>query len=291
MASRTKRNGVLKIAGVGACAALLIGAGLSLASADDDAGRSTTAGAQTVNCPDVAGRLPAVPAAARADVDRELAALAKQIDEADGRLAELAVNPQGGPNFVQLAILGPLESKRIAALDRIRISFDRVGAAAPEGLDRLARCGVGAGVPADDDTAVPGDDADNGNGGNGNGNGGNGNGGNGNAGGGNGNGGQTGARTVNCPDVEGRFPNVPAAARAGVDAEFANLRQQINEADNRLAELAANPQGGPAFIQNAILGPLEDRRIAVINRIATNIGRVTGDRPTPPLELAPCGLN
>jgi hypothetical protein len=239
------------------------------------------AGAQTVNCPDVAGRLPAVPAAAQAQVDRELAALRQQISEADTRLAQLAVNPQGGANFVQNAILGPLRDKRAAVLDRIELSFTRLGAAAPAGLDALATCGLnGAG-------AAPVNNGGNNNAGGNN----NGNNNGGNNGGNNGAPAATGARTVNCPDVASRLPAVPAAARAGVDQELANLRQQITEANNRLAQLAANPQGGANFIQNAILGPLEDRRVAVINRIATNIGRVTGERPVPPLELAPCGLN
>ncbi|GGM24020.1 hypothetical protein [Micromonospora yangpuensis] len=258
------------------------------------------AGAQTVNCPDVSGRIGAVPAAAQANIDRELAALQQQINEANARLAQLAVRPEGGPNFVQLAILGPLEDKRIAVLDRIRQSFTRLGAAAPAGLDALATCGVNA--PANAGNAGnAGNNAGNGNAGNnnagnagnnaGNGNAGNGNAGNGNGNAGNGNAAPAGAQTVNCPDVTGRIGAVPAAAQAGVNQELANLQQQINEANTRLAQLAVRPEGGPNFVQLAILGPLEDKRIAVINRIATNIGRVTGERPVPPLELATCGLN
>jgi hypothetical protein len=43
-------------------------------------------------------------------------------------------------------------------------------------------------------------------------------------------------------------------------------------------------------VQNAILGPLEDKRVAAINRIATAIGRVA-DRPIGLEVLAPCTLN
>jgi hypothetical protein len=42
-------------------------------------------------------------------------------------------------------------------------------------------------------------------------------------------------------------------------------------------------------VQNAILGPLEDKRVATINRIATAIGR-TADKPQGLDALAPCGL-
>ncbi|MFI7211384.1 hypothetical protein [Micromonospora maritima] len=56
-------------------------------------------------------------------------------------MARRPVRPEGGPNFVDNAILGPLRSKRTAALDRIEIAFDRVGAARPN-LDALATCGL-----------------------------------------------------------------------------------------------------------------------------------------------------
>ncbi len=43
-------------------------------------------------------------------------------------------------------------------------------------------------------------------------------------------------------------------------------------------------------VQNAILGPLEDKRVAAINRIATAIGR-TAERPSGLDALAPCTLD
>ncbi|OXM61440.1 hypothetical protein CF165_38905, partial [Amycolatopsis vastitatis] len=46
-------------------------------------------------------------------------------------------------------------------------------------------------------------------------------------------------------------------------------------------------QGGPNFVQNAILGPLEDKRVATINRIATAIGR-NAAKPQGLDALAPC---
>ena len=70
---------------------------------------------------------------------RNLALLDTQISEANGRLARSA--GEGGPNFVQNAILGPLKDKRVATIDRISIAIGRV-AAKPAGLDRLAPCGL-----------------------------------------------------------------------------------------------------------------------------------------------------
>ncbi|MEV6494282.1 hypothetical protein AB0M20_37515 [Actinoplanes sp. NPDC051633] len=57
--------------------------------------------------------------------------------------------------------------------------------------------------------------------------------------------------------------------------------------ERRLATSAG--EGGPAFVQNAILGPLEDKRFATVNRIATAIGR-TAAKPVGLDALAPCAL-
>ncbi|MFF5216006.1 hypothetical protein [Micromonospora sp. NPDC000442] len=276
-----RKHAALKLGGVGVLAVVLLGGGLTLASADD------AAEPQTANCPTVRDKLSNVPAAAVAGVEQELANLDKQIAEANARLAQQAANPQGGANFIQNAILGPLASKRTAALDRIGININRVGGQRPD-LASLATCGLNAaGVPS----AVNGN-AGNGNAGNGNagnGNAGNGNAGNGNGNAGNGNAGAGVAQRVSCPTVADRLPAVPAQAAAEVQRELANLESQIADADARLARQAANPQGGPNFVRNAIIGPLEDRRVAAINRIATAIGRVDGSRPADLVNLArPC---
>jgi hypothetical protein len=95
---------------------------------------------------------------------------------------------------------------------------------------------------------------------------------------------------VNCPAAGPDLPEVPAGAAAEVDSNLALLDQQVAEADARLAQLAVHPEGGPNFIQNAILGPLQDKRIATLNRIATAIGRIA-DKPADLVALAPCSLN
>jgi hypothetical protein len=103
-------------------------------------GGSPAAAGDSIVCPDVASRVGAVPAAARAEVDRELALLQRQIQEADTRL--VTTRGQGGPNFVDNAILGPLRSKRAAVIDRITIAISRQGATAPTGLAALAGCAL-----------------------------------------------------------------------------------------------------------------------------------------------------
>ncbi|PMR61684.1 hypothetical protein C1A38_08200 [Verrucosispora sp. ts21] len=273
-----RKHAAWKLGGVGVVAVALLGAGLTLASADD---RASTA-AQTANCPTVRDKLGNVPAAALAGVEQELANLDKQIEEANARLAQQAANPQGGANFINNAILGPLASKRVAALDRIGININRVGGQRPD-LASFATCGLN---PPGTRSALNGK-AGNAGGNNNAGGGNNASGGNNNAGGNNAGGGV--AQRVSCPSVADRLPAVPARAAAEVQRELANLDKQIAEADARLAQLAVRPEGGPNFVRNAVIGPLEDRRVAAINRIATAIGRVDGNRPGNLVNLArPC---
>ncbi|WP_427762318.1 hypothetical protein [Streptomyces sp. DSM 41931] len=272
----------------GAAAVALTGAviaGTALAGESSDGGGAdarTLAGPGTISCPDVASQLPAVPASAQADVTRNLALLDQQIAEANKRLVDTV--GQGGPNFVQNAILGPLEDKRIATVNRIATAIGRT-ADRPAGLDSLAACSLDAqgdpAAPGQEETggagtaAPPAEDAggDTGAGG-------------GDAGAGQG-GDATGAGTISCPDVASQLPAVPASAQAEVTRNLALLDQQIAEANKRLVDTVG--QGGPNFVQNAILGPLEDKRIATVNRIATAIGR-TADRPAGLDSLAACTL-
>src|SRR4051794_26861275 len=94
--------------------------------------------------------------------------------------------------------------------------------------------------------------------------------------------------TVNCPTVADKLPAVPASAAAEVQRNLTLLQTQIDEANKRLVSTVG--QGGPNFIQNAILGPLKDKRVATVNRIATAIGR-TAERPAGLEAFAPCALN
>ncbi|MCA2183440.1 hypothetical protein LDL08_45545, partial [Nonomuraea glycinis] len=75
----------------GSIALVLSGAPLSA--------QASSLAADTIVCPSVAGQLQEIPAAAQNEVDRNLALLETQIQEANDRLAD--TQGQGGPNFVQ----------------------------------------------------------------------------------------------------------------------------------------------------------------------------------------------
>ena len=249
-----------QIAGVGAVAVAIVGVGLGVASAAE----STTV--PTVNCPGVAGSLPAIPAQSQAEVQRNLALLNTQISEANNRLATTV--GQGGVNFIQNAILGPLKDKRVSTIDRIVISIGRHAAKPSLDENALATCTLnnGGGASATEPTVVAaasGAAAASGS--------------------------TTATPTVNCPGVAGSLPAVPAQAQAEVQRNLALLNTQIAEANNRLATTVG--QGGVNFIQNAILGPLKDKRVATINRIATAIGRNAAKPNLDVNTLAPCTLN
>ncbi|MGW4539939.1 hypothetical protein ACWEOP_18990 [Streptomyces chartreusis] len=289
-----------RVAFIGGAAAVALSgtviAGFALAGETSQNGGTnarTLAGPGTISCPDVTGELPAIPASAQAEVDRNIALLQTQIDEANQRLVDTV--GQGGPNFVQNAILGPLEDKRIATLNRIETAIGRA-AAKPEGLEAFATCslnagggaeagadedaGAGAGAGAGEEAgagageeagATPSETAA------------------GNAGeGAGGDAGNAGVGQIGCPDVTGELPAIPASAQAEVDRNIALLQTQIDEANQRLVDTVG--QGGPNFVQNAILGPLEDKRIATLNRIETAIGRAAA-KPEGLEAFATCTLN
>ncbi|NGO41707.1 hypothetical protein [Streptomyces ureilyticus] len=285
-----------RVAMIGGAAAVVLSgaviAGSALAgetSKNNSDQAATNASPGTVNCPAVEGSLPAeIPASAQAEVDSNLAQLDNQISEANKRIVDTV--GQGGPNFIQNAILGPLEDKRVAALNRIETAIGRA-AEKPEGLEALAACELNAGGGADaggeaeeEPTEAPTDaagedegdagDADDAE----------------DAGGAEDDAGNAGAAgTISCPDVEPSLPaEIPASAQAEVDSNLAQLDNQISEANKRIVDTVG--QGGPNFIQNAILGPLEDKRVAALNRIETAIGRAA-EKPEGLEALATCELN
>jgi hypothetical protein len=268
-------------------------AALGMASATERDGGGQAGAAPTVSCPTVADQLPAVPAQARAEVDRNLALLDTQIAEANQRL--VTSQGEGGPNFIDNAILGPLEDKRVATINRIATAIGR-NAARPAGLDALAPCVLNEGGDAGQDDAgddgagedAAGEDAGSedaaGDGAAGDGAADEGA----DAGADAGDDGAAAAPTVDCPTVADQLPAVPARARAEVDRNLALLDTQIAEANRRL--VTSQGEGGPNFIDNAILGPLEDKRAATLDRIAIAIGR-SAERPTGLGALAACALD
>ncbi|MBG0562918.1 hypothetical protein [Actinoplanes aureus] len=256
-----------RVAGVAGVAVALVGVGLGVAAAADEA-------VPTVNCPTVADKLPAVPASAQAEVTSNLAQLNKQIQEANARIASSV--GQGGPNFINNAILGPLKDKRFAAINRMETAIGRAAAKPDLNAEGLAPCSLnenGGGEAAPEPTVAPTN-------------------GGGNAGGGNNGGGNDGGDalpTVNCPTVADKLPAVPASAQAEIQRNLALLNTQIQEANTRIRNTVG--QGGPNFINNAILGPLKDKRFAAINRMETAIGRAAAKPDLNAEGLAPCSLN
>ncbi|MFD3584351.1 hypothetical protein [Streptomyces sp. NPDC058683] len=269
----------------GAAAVALSGAviaGSALAGTPDKSSgtsnaRTLAASPGTITCPDVASQLPAIPASAQAEVERNLTLLQTQIQEANKRLVDTV--GQGGPNFVNNAILGPLKDKRVATVNRIATAIGRT-AAKPTGLDALAPCtlnasgtgtNTGSGTATGAASATPSTAAtqqqSTGSTGTST--------------------GSSAAGTITCPDVASQLPAIPASAQAEVDRNLALLQTQIGEANNRLQTTVG--QGGPNFVNNAILGPLADKRKSTIDRIAIAIGR-TSAKPTGLDSLAACTL-
>jgi hypothetical protein len=131
---RTRRNALIAVAAIA-----VGGGGIIVVNVAANAANSTPSAAQTITCPAVEGSLPAIPSQAQAEVTSNLQLLQTQIAEANKRLASSA--GQGGPNFVNNAILGPLKDKRVATLNRIATAIGR-NAARPQGLDALAPCAL-----------------------------------------------------------------------------------------------------------------------------------------------------
>ncbi|MGW3360585.1 DUF1996 domain-containing protein [Streptomyces bungoensis] len=94
--------------------------------------------------------------------------------------------------------------------------------------------------------------------------------------------------TISCPDVQQKLTNVPSRARWGVAQELANLDKQITEAYARLASTRQAQTGDPNFVQNAIVGPLKEKRAATIDRIRIDIQRVGGSFDNALAQLAAC---
>src|SRR6185312_3209365 len=96
----------------------------------------------TVNCPAVAIDV-AVPSPAQAEVQSNLQLLNTQINEANNRLRTSV--GQGGPNFIQNTILGPLADKRFATINRIETAIGRNAAKPNLNAEGLKACTLNQG--------------------------------------------------------------------------------------------------------------------------------------------------
>ncbi|MEU9014600.1 DUF1996 domain-containing protein [Streptomyces sp. NPDC048479] len=128
--NRTRRKALLAVAGL-----VLGGGGLAVVNAGANASSPGGQRAASVVCPSAVERLPDVPAQARAEVRRDLSLMRQDIAAADARLAS-------GKGASSRSVLGPLWSKRSAALERIEIAVERAGSARPQNLQSLSLCTV-----------------------------------------------------------------------------------------------------------------------------------------------------
>jgi hypothetical protein len=211
-----------------------------------------------VVCPSVGDRLPAVPARARARVDGLLTELGRLTTDANQRMTvsrgriDARVNKQ---------VLDSLRTRRAALIKDISAAVTAAGGNRP-GLVSLVDCDVSYDAmhaAMHSATHAVGVKA-----------------------------GQAANPRVQCPTVRDRLPGVPDRALAEVNRNLDELDRQISEANERL--VTTRGQGGAAFIDNAILGPLKAKRTAVLDRIGIAIGR-QGTRPQGLEALAGCTLN
>ncbi|MEV6551938.1 DUF1996 domain-containing protein [Streptomyces sp. NPDC051597] len=100
----------------------------------------------------------------------------------------------------------------------------------------------------------------------------------------------TNASTIDCPDVSNSLPDVPEPARPEVDRELAAIDTQITDAYEKFASNKDQVDRDPGYAQQAVLGPLKDKRTASLDRIAVAVGRSGGRQPQGMQGLAPCTL-
>ncbi|MEU8520294.1 DUF1996 domain-containing protein [Streptomyces sp. NBC_01216] len=147
---RTRKRSTRVKRAVAASVALILGAGgVVAANVYASAGegrrgkqpdRGTTA-LSTIDCPEVADSLPAVPDQVRGAVDRQLATLDSQITVAYRRFADNKRRVERDPDFAEQQILTPLKNERVNIIQRIVALLGQEGEA-PQGLKDLAPCAL-----------------------------------------------------------------------------------------------------------------------------------------------------
>ncbi|AEV85731.1 hypothetical protein ACWT_4709 [Actinoplanes sp. SE50] len=153
----------------------------------------------TVVCPPVRDRLPAVPAGAKAAVDRQLA----ELDRLEADAGRQVLAGRGVNVGLNTTVLQSLRARRAALLTGIGDTMRAAGARRPDGMVSLADCDVSYdGLHA----ALHGDHRA----------------------------GSVATPTVRCPGVRDKLPGVPATALDEVDRNLAELDRQISEANQRL---------------------------------------------------------
>lgn len=166
--SRKKRSTLANRAIIASAALILGGGGLAAVNVYASAGEGASGSphgrnwqpvrqAATIDCPEVVNEIPEVPDPARAEVDRELAAMDTQITDAYREFADRRDSIARDPKLAENAVLGPLKARRTASIDRIATAIGRE-AERPEDLGSLAPCSLRADDDADGDADGPSDD-------------------------------------------------------------------------------------------------------------------------------------
>ncbi|GHB23667.1 MULTISPECIES: DUF1996 domain-containing protein [Streptomyces] len=96
--------------------------------------------------------------------------------------------------------------------------------------------------------------------------------------------------TIDCPDAGIALPDVPDRARPEVDRELAAMDTQITDAYRQFADRREQIARDPNLAENAVLGPLKNKRAASLDRIGIAIERNAVERPQNLDGLAPCSL-
>ncbi|EWM13361.1 secreted protein [Kutzneria sp. 744] len=114
-----------------------------------------------------------------------------------------------------------------------------------------------------------------------------------NGGGGNNGGGNTGQpasnQHVTCPDVRQKMPAIPASVKSSVTQDLDQMDNFLTDANNRLQ--AAGSQATPDFVNNAILGSLQNNRQFLINQILNLFNQARAAQPQGNLvSMAGCSM-
>ncbi|MEU4237722.1 DUF1996 domain-containing protein [Actinoplanes sp. NPDC026619] len=223
----------------------------SVRASGDQVRQALSATSGTVVCPSARTAMPAVPAGAKAAVDRQLS----ELDRLDVSADRQILATRGVDAELNNRVLQSLRTRRAAILTKISDAIRAAGGKRPSGLVSLTECdisydGIHAGLHTGHGAA----------------------------------GGAAASAQVSCPTVRDKLPGVPSSALAEVDRSLAELDRQISEANQRLVT-----SRDAIFAENAVLGPLTAKRTAVLDRIAIAIGR-TAARPQGLAALAACSL-
>ena len=107
---------------------------------------------------------------------------------------------------------------------------------------------------------------------------------------GGGNAGQPAANQhVTCPDVRTKMPAIPASVKSSVTQDLDQMDNFLTDANNRLQ--AAGSQATPDFINNSILGSLQNNRQFLINQILNLFNQAKAAQPQGNLpSMAGCSL-